>query len=135
MLAKRLQKEISQLFQNPPDGCVVYPVGESLTELEAKVQPMASTPYERGTFKLAISCGDRYPNEPPNVRFVTPVYHPNIDNEGRICLNLLKMPPKVEETKNGGTNFFFRSLFLGLLGSFLWNCCRFGWYSDFACAA
>jgi hypothetical protein len=30
----------------------------------------------------------------PKVRFLTPVYHPNIDSEGRICLNLLKMPPK-----------------------------------------
>ena len=28
------------------------------------------------------------------MRFITPVYHPNIDSEGRICLNLLKMPPK-----------------------------------------
>lgn len=31
---------------------------------------------------------------PPKVRFVTPVYHPNIDNGGRICLDTLKLPPK-----------------------------------------
>lgn len=28
------------------------------------------------------------------MRFLTPVYHPNIDTEGRICLDTLKMPPK-----------------------------------------
>jgi ubiquitin-conjugating enzyme E2 T len=91
---KRLQKEIAQLLRSPPDGVVCYPVGDSVAELEAKVQPMENTPYSLGVFKLAITCGDHYPNEPPSVRFVTPVYHPNIDSEGRICLNLLKMPPK-----------------------------------------
>lgn len=37
----------------------------------------------------------RYPFEPPKMRFLTPIYHPNIDNAGRICLDVLKLPPKV----------------------------------------
>lgn len=37
----------------------------------------------------------RYPFEPPKIRFLTPIYHPNIDNAGRICLDALKLPPKV----------------------------------------
>ena len=32
--------------------------------------------------------------EPPKIRFLTPIYHPNIDTAGRICLDSLKMPPK-----------------------------------------
>lgn len=29
------------------------------------------------------------------MRFLTPIYHPNIDNSGRICHDALKLPPKV----------------------------------------
>jgi hypothetical protein len=35
-----------------------------------------------------------FPFEPPKVSFDTRVYHPNIDARGRVCLDLLDMPPK-----------------------------------------
>ena len=35
-----------------------------------------------------------YPHRPPSVRFITPVYHPNIDEQGRVCLDSLVLPPK-----------------------------------------
>ena len=43
--------------------------------------------------ELFSSC--RYPFEPPKMRFLTPIYHPNIDSSGRICHDALKLPPKV----------------------------------------
>lgn len=52
------------------------------------------TPYEGGKFKLTVQIPERYPFEAPRVRFETPVYHPNIDDAGRICLDVLQMPPK-----------------------------------------
>ena len=52
------------------------------------------SPYEHGVFRVHVSIPDRYPFVPPSVVFRTPVYHPNVDREGRICLDVLKMPPK-----------------------------------------
>lgn len=83
------------LQKDPPPGAWCGPIeGKPLTELEAGIQGPAGTVYEAGVFKLSVDIPTRYPMEPPKVRFVTPVYHPNIDAEGRICLDILNPPPK-----------------------------------------
>jgi hypothetical protein len=46
--------------------------------------------YRGGRFIFSFKVGPNYPHEPPKVKCETPVYHPNIDLEGNVCLNILR---------------------------------------------
>ncbi|NXG43125.1 UBE2T enzyme, partial [Psilopogon haemacephalus] len=92
--ASRLARELSLLATEPPPGVSCWQHRGQLGELRAQILGGADTAYEKGIFNLEIIVPERYPFEPPKIRFLTPIYHPNIDSAGRICLDLLKLPPK-----------------------------------------
>ncbi|CAG7834319.1 unnamed protein product, partial [Allacma fusca] len=77
---------------NPPPG-VVCRQGDTLDVINADITGPPGSPFEKGTFSVEVSLSERYPFTPPNARFVTPIYHPNVDNNGRICLSGLKPKP------------------------------------------
>lgn len=59
--------------------------------LDTKDQDRACIDFhEGGVFQLELFLPDDYPMCPPRIRFLTRIYHPNIDRLGRICLDVLK---------------------------------------------
>eukprot|EP00612_Vaucheria_litorea_P001271 CAMPEP_0171456642 /NCGR_PEP_ID=MMETSP0945-20130129/3043_1 /TAXON_ID=109269 /ORGANISM="Vaucheria litorea, Strain CCMP2940" /LENGTH=232 /DNA_ID=CAMNT_0011982099 /DNA_START=22 /DNA_END=717 /DNA_ORIENTATION=- len=86
-------KEMKMLECDPPPGICAWAIDESLNHLRAQVKGPQDTPYSKGIFYLDIQVPTRYPFDPPKVRFLNRIYHPNIDVNGRICLDTLKMPP------------------------------------------
>jgi ubiquitin-protein ligase len=59
--------------------------------LDLDMENMADThPTTGGTFKLELFLPDDYPMTPPKIRFLTKIFHPNVDKLGRICLDVLK---------------------------------------------
>lgn len=90
----RIRKELEMLATDPGPGISAWPLDDNnMMHLQAQIQGPQESPYQEGLYSLTIDIPDRYPFEPPRVRFTTPIYHPNIDSDGRICLDTLKMQP------------------------------------------
>ncbi|CAG8457796.1 5580_t:CDS:2 [Acaulospora morrowiae] len=101
-LLPRMKRELEILERDAPPGIVCYPVDDSFVRFCAQIKGPKDTPYEEGMFKVDVQIPTRYPMEPPKMQFVTPIYHPNIDDVGRICLDILKMPPnELHESTQG----------------------------------
>ncbi len=71
-------------------GISATPHEDNLRYFDVIIAGPASSPYEGGVFKLELFLSEDYPMAPPKVRFLTKIYHPNIDKLGRICLDILK---------------------------------------------
>ncbi|KAL0213356.1 hypothetical protein RCL1_006982 [Eukaryota sp. TZLM3-RCL] len=89
-MAARIAKETAKLLREPIEGISVNVSPENNRYLHCYIQGPDGSPYSQGIFHVEMFLPDSYPHEPPKARFVTPIYHMNIDNLGRICLDILK---------------------------------------------
>ena len=89
----RVEQELKRMNQDPPSGISLWPIDGQLDNLEATIEGPEGTPYFGGEFHLSVIIPERYPMLPPTIRFTTPIYHPNINNSGVICLDTLKSEP------------------------------------------
>jgi ubiquitin-conjugating enzyme E2 D len=91
MATKRILRELTDLQTDPPSNCSAGPIDESnLFAWKAHIVGPDDSPYAGGLFELKIQFPTDYPFRPPLVIFTTKVYHPNINAQGGICLDILK---------------------------------------------
>ncbi|KAI1177315.1 ubiquitin-conjugating enzyme [Nemania sp. FL0916] len=90
-VSKRLRAELMQLMTSPAPGISAFPSSDgNLMSWAATIEGPEDTPYSGLTFKLSFTFPSNYPYAPPTVLYKTPIYHPNVDFSGRICLDILK---------------------------------------------
>ena len=89
-LPRRIVKETQRLLSEPAPGISATPYRDNLRYFNIIIAGPTGSPYESGIFKLELFLPEQYPMESPKVRFLTKIYHPNIDKLGRICLDILK---------------------------------------------
>ncbi|KAJ0113437.1 hypothetical protein Patl1_00554 [Pistacia atlantica] len=90
MASKRILKELKDLQKDPPTSCSAGPVDEDMFHWQATIMGPTDSPYAGGVFLVTIHFPPDYPFKPPKVAFRTKVFHPNINSNGSICLDILK---------------------------------------------
>ncbi|KAF5275022.1 hypothetical protein FQA39_LY06959 [Lamprigera yunnana] len=89
-VTKRLQKELMTLMMSQERGLSAFPEGENLFRWIGTILGPKETVYETQKYKLCLQFPNSYPYTAPYVKFITPCFHPNVDNNGNICLDILK---------------------------------------------
>ena len=91
MAFKRITKELKDIEKDPPTNCSAGPHNPSdMFNWQASIIGPENSPYQGGVFFLCIKFPTDYPFKPPKVSFTTKIYHPNINSNGSICLDILK---------------------------------------------
>ena len=85
----RLMRDLKKLQNEPMPDIHAKPT-ENLMVWKAVIIGPQDTPWEGGTFKLLLEFSEEYPIKAPTVRFTTRIFHPNIYNDGTICLDVLQ---------------------------------------------
>jgi len=81
------------------------PVSGNLRHYRGWIPGPPNSPYKDRFFQLDIILPPDYPFEPPIVRFITPVWHPNINSStGEICNDILKISGESQYTWSPGSD-------------------------------
>lgn len=97
---KALMLELKSLQEEPVEGFRITLVDESdLYNWEVAIFGPPNTLYEGGYFKAHIKFPIDYPYSPPTFRFLTKMWHPNIYENGDVCISILH--PPVDDPQSG----------------------------------
>lgn len=89
-VSRRLQSELMALMMSGDPGVSAFPEADNMFSWVGTINGVQNTVYEGLVYKLSLRFPTEYPFKPPQVKFETDCYHPNIDQVGNICLDILQ---------------------------------------------
>ena len=90
MAIRRINKERDDFLKDCPYNTRASPFEDDIFTWNATIIGPEGSPYSGGFFHLMIHFPIEYPFKPPRIYFKTKIYHPNINSNGGICLDILK---------------------------------------------
>ncbi|KAJ3020075.1 ubiquitin-conjugating enzyme E2 G1 [Thoreauomyces humboldtii] len=87
-----LRRQLRDLAKNPVEGFSAGLVGDNIYEWDVMIVGPEGTLYEGGFFKARLTFPTAYPQMPPQMRFVSQMWHPNVYADGTVCISILHEP-------------------------------------------
>jgi len=91
-----IKRQLIELTRSPPEGVSVGPKDDNLFVWEVLIVGPPGTLLEGGFFKAELKFPEDFPSSPPEMVFLTPMWHPNIYTDGKVCISILH-PPGVDK--------------------------------------
>lgn len=83
-------KNKTDLTRNPIEGFSAGLVDDSnVLQWQVTIMGPPDTLYEGGFFTATMTFPKDYPNKPPDVKFKSEIWHPNVYPDGRVCISIL----------------------------------------------
>mmetsp|Transcript_51681 Transcript_51681/g.134901 ORF Transcript_51681/g.134901 Transcript_51681/m.134901 type:complete len:182 (+) Transcript_51681:24-569(+) len=86
---RRVQKDLKCGLEKNSWCIMDFPNADDIMNFNVTLLPDEGF-WKGGKFSFSFSIPSDYPHTPPKVLCTTKVFHPNIDLEGKVCLNILR---------------------------------------------
>eukprot|EP01091_Cochliopodium_minus_P001648 TRINITY_DN1153_c1_g1_i1.p1 TRINITY_DN1153_c1_g1~~TRINITY_DN1153_c1_g1_i1.p1 ORF type:complete len:204 (-),score=60.91 TRINITY_DN1153_c1_g1_i1:141-752(-) len=96
MAKRRVESDLEELNEHRLPGVLTIPNDKNPFEWDVFIEGPKDTIFQDGIWKCRIIFPENYPEMPPEFRFDSDFWHPNVYDDGKVCATILHKPGKDE---------------------------------------